>query len=43
MMTHGIFLPPGLDEQWLVSVQHSAADIDQHVEVFRAFVEEVMA
>ena len=43
MMTHGIFLPPGLDEQWLVSVQHSPADIDRHVEVFRAFVEEVMA
>jgi glutamate-1-semialdehyde 2,1-aminomutase len=43
MMTHGIFLPPGLDEQWLVSVQHTEADIDRHIEVFRAFVAEVMS
>ena len=41
MMTHGIFLPPGLDEQWLVSVQHTPQDIDRHLEVFRDFVTEV--
>ncbi|GAB4339701.1 MAG: aspartate aminotransferase family protein [Dehalococcoidia bacterium] len=41
MMTHGIFLPPGLDEQWLVSVQHTEEDIDRHLEVFAAFVKEV--
>jgi glutamate-1-semialdehyde 2,1-aminomutase len=43
MMTHGIFLPPGLDEQWLISVQHTPADIDRHIEVFRDFVAEVMS
>jgi glutamate-1-semialdehyde 2,1-aminomutase len=43
MMTHGIFLPPGLDEQWLISVQHSDADIDRHLEVFAGFVNELTA
>ncbi len=41
MVTHGIFLPPGLDEQWLVSVQHTDADIDRHLEVFADFVAEL--
>ncbi|MCZ7661578.1 MAG: aspartate aminotransferase family protein [Thermoleophilia bacterium] len=43
MMTHGIFLPPGLDEQWLVSVQHTDEDIDKHLEIFADFVREVTA
>ncbi len=43
MMTHGIFLPPGLDDQWLVSVQHSDADVDRHLEVFADFVAELTA
>lgn len=42
-ITHGILLPPGLDEQWLVSVQHSQADIDHHLEVFSAFVTDLTA
>jgi glutamate-1-semialdehyde 2,1-aminomutase len=43
MMTHGIFLPPGLDDQWLVSVQHTDEDIDRHLEVFQGFVDELTA
>jgi glutamate-1-semialdehyde 2,1-aminomutase len=43
MMTHGIFLPPGLDDQWLVSVQHTDNDIDRHLEVFEGFVSELTA
>ena len=43
MMTHGIFLPPGLDEQWLISVQHTEADIDRHIEVFADFVADLTA
>ena len=43
MMSHGIFLPPGLDEQWLISVQHTPADIDRHAEVFAAFIKELVA
>ena len=37
-INRGILLPPGLDEQWLVSVQHTAADLDRNVEVFADFV-----
>ena len=34
----GVFLPPwGKIEQWLISVQHAAADIDRLVTNFRAF------
>jgi glutamate-1-semialdehyde 2,1-aminomutase len=37
----GIFTPPGLDEQWLVSVMHNDADIDRGLEVFAEFVAEL--
>jgi glutamate-1-semialdehyde 2,1-aminomutase len=37
-INRGILLPPGLDEQWLVSVQHTDADVKQLVDVFATFV-----
>jgi glutamate-1-semialdehyde 2,1-aminomutase len=40
-INRGILLPPGLDEQWLVSVQHTDADADRHTEVFSDFVTEL--
>jgi glutamate-1-semialdehyde 2,1-aminomutase len=39
----GILTPPGLDEQWLVSVLHTDADIDRGLEVFEDFVAELTA
>jgi glutamate-1-semialdehyde aminotransferase len=36
-------LPPGLDEQWLVSVQHTDADIDRHTQVYEDFVSALVA
>jgi glutamate-1-semialdehyde 2,1-aminomutase len=41
-INRGILLPPGLDEQWLVSVQHTDADIDHHVHVYSEFVSELV-
>ena len=38
-INHGLLLPPGLDDQWLVSVLHTDADIARGVEVFEDFVE----
>jgi glutamate-1-semialdehyde 2,1-aminomutase len=38
-INRGILLPPGLDEQWLVSVLHTDADIDRGVEVFASFAD----
>lgn len=37
----GILFPPGLDDQWTISVQHTQADIDYHASVFQAFVDEL--
>lgn len=41
LANRGILFPPGFDDQWTISIQHSNADIDNHVEVFRAFVSEL--
>jgi glutamate-1-semialdehyde 2,1-aminomutase len=38
-INRGILLPPGLDEQWLVSVMHTDADIQHGIDVFAAFVD----
>ncbi|HTN81668.1 MAG TPA: aspartate aminotransferase family protein [Acidimicrobiales bacterium] len=41
-INRGILLPPGLDEQWLVSVQHTDADMDRHIQVFSEFVSDLV-
>lgn len=38
LANRGILFPPGFDDQWTISVQHSEADIDRHVGVFREFL-----
>ncbi len=43
LANRGILLPPGPDDQWTLSVQHSEADIDRYVEVFREFATELTA
>jgi glutamate-1-semialdehyde 2,1-aminomutase len=41
-INRGILLPPGLDEQWLISVVHTDADVDRAAEVFEEFVAELV-
>jgi glutamate-1-semialdehyde 2,1-aminomutase len=36
-VNRGIFMTPGDEEQWTLSVQHSEADIDRYIEVFGEF------
>jgi hypothetical protein len=36
-----VLLPPGLDEQWLISVMHSDADAMRYADVFGEFVAEL--
>lgn len=43
LMNRGIFMPPGFDEQWTLSVQHSDDDLDAHLTVFEEFARDVMA
>jgi glutamate-1-semialdehyde 2,1-aminomutase len=40
-INRGMLLPPGLDEQWLISVLHSDADTDHAAGVFAEFVAEL--
>jgi glutamate-1-semialdehyde 2,1-aminomutase len=42
-INRGVLLPPGLDEQWLISVMHSQADAMQYSSVFQEFVDELIA
>ena len=43
LLNRGILLPPGPDDQWTLSVQHSDADVDRYVEVFGEFAAELTA
>jgi glutamate-1-semialdehyde 2,1-aminomutase len=40
-VNRGLLLPPGLDEQWLVSVAHTEADLASALEVFTGFLDAV--
>jgi glutamate-1-semialdehyde 2,1-aminomutase len=41
LVNRGIFMTPGNEEQWTLSVQHDERHIDQFVEVFAAFCQAV--
>ena len=40
-INRGILLPPGLDEQWLISIMHTALETDHHLNVFADFAREL--
>jgi glutamate-1-semialdehyde 2,1-aminomutase len=42
-INRGVLLPPGLDEQWLVSVLHTESDTMHYAGVFQEFVDELTA
>ena len=42
LANRGILFPPGFDDQWTVSIQHTQDDIDNHVHVFQQFVRELV-
>jgi glutamate-1-semialdehyde 2,1-aminomutase len=41
LVNRGIFMTPGDEEQWTISVQHDEGDIDAYVEAFGDFCAEV--
>lgn len=43
LLNRGIFMTPGDEEQWTLSVQHSEADVDRYVEVFSEFCKALTA
>ena len=40
-MVNGVYMTPGADEQWTLSVLHSDAEIDHYVDVFEQFAKDV--
>ena len=43
LANRGILLPPGPDDQWTLSVQHTDEEVERHVAVFREFAAELSA
>jgi glutamate-1-semialdehyde 2,1-aminomutase len=43
LVNRGILLPPGPDDQWTLSVQHTDEELDRYVATFRDFAAEVAA
>ena len=39
-MTEGVFMTPGIDEQWTLSVQHTDEDVARYVNAFETFARE---
>ncbi len=42
-MNNGVFMTPGVDEEWTLSVLHTDADLRRYVEVFELFASDVTA
>jgi glutamate-1-semialdehyde 2,1-aminomutase len=42
-MNHGIFMTPGVEEEWTLSVAHSEDDIQRYLDAFEAFARDVTA
>lgn len=43
LLNRGIFMTPGDEEQWTLSVQHTDADVDRYIEVFTEFCKALRA
>ena len=43
IVNRGVFMTPGDEEQWTISVQHTDAEIDRYVEAFAEFAAAVSA
>jgi glutamate-1-semialdehyde 2,1-aminomutase len=42
-MNHGIFMTPGVEEEWTLSVAHSDDDVERYVNAFETFARDVTA
>ena len=40
-MNHGIFMTPGVEEEWTLSIAHEDEHIDRYVAAFEAFATDV--
>ena len=42
-MNHGVFMTPGVEEEWTLSIAHSSDDIQTYLNAFEAFARDVTA
>jgi len=42
-MNHGIFMTPGVDEQWTLSVAHTDEELQRYIDAYEAFARDVTA
>ena len=42
-MNHGIFMTPGVEEEWTISIAHSDRDLQNYLDAFEAFARDVTA
>ena len=42
-MNRGVFMTPGVDEQWTLSVAHTDPDLQRYIDAFEAFARDVTA
>jgi glutamate-1-semialdehyde 2,1-aminomutase len=42
-MNHGIFMTPGVEEEWTLSVAHSEDDVERYLNAFETFARDVTA
>ena len=42
-MNRGIFMTPGREEEWTLSVTHADADVDRYVAVFEEMAAELVS
>jgi glutamate-1-semialdehyde 2,1-aminomutase len=42
-MNHGIFMTPGVEEEWTLSIAHSDADVQAYLDAFEIFARDVTA
>jgi glutamate-1-semialdehyde 2,1-aminomutase len=40
-MNHGIFMTPGVEEEWTLSISHSGEDLQAYLDAFEAFARDV--
>jgi glutamate-1-semialdehyde 2,1-aminomutase len=40
-MNHGIFMTPGVEEEWTLSIAHSEDDVERYVKAFETFARDV--
>ena len=42
-MNHGIFMTPGVEEEWTLSIAHTDEHVGRYLEAFEAFARDVTA